>query len=209
MTRVIGTVAGVLLGLIVTFVGLVGAASLSVAGSSGDSSQLVQALVDLGYANGRLPDDAFRVVSTHGGYLCQVAEVGGAVDSWLSMVSAARLDGVDIEGGWCYRTFERQVELWTSRQCFIAGMCDGDPYPPTATPGTSNHGWGLAVDVWGANNSTLTCASTEFGWMKVNAARFGWSHPGWASCGQPGQEPWHWEFSGISASANQPDGVSP
>lgn len=31
---------------------------------------------------------------------------------------------------------------------------------------------------------------------RINAPRFGWINPDWARCGQPGSEPWHWEYVG-------------
>ncbi len=54
----------------------------------------------------------------------------------------------------------------------------------------------MAVDVWGASRLLLSCSSSEFLWMQLNAPRFGWVHPEWASCGRVGAEPWHWEYVG-------------
>ena len=139
---------------------------------------------------------ALTVVSSHGSYECQVAKVGFADQAWIALIVAAELDGVDIEGGWCYRTYESQVAAWNRRQCYIPGNCDGDPYPPTAQPGTSRHGWGLAIDVWGATDVILGCSASELLWLQINAPRFGWVNPEWARCGQPGAEPWHWEYVG-------------
>ena len=34
--------------------------------------------------------------------------------------------------------------------------------------------------------------------MQGNAHRFGWVHPDWAHCGMSTQEPWHWEFAGVT-----------
>lgn len=66
-----------------------------------------------------------------------------------------------------------------------------------ATPGTSEHGWGLAVDL---------CASTYQGtaktqWLRTNAPLYGWDNPAWARPGGSGAtEPWHWEYtSGVEA----------
>ena len=111
-------------------------------------------------------------------------------------LSEAALDGVDIEGGGCYRTYESQVAAWNRRRCYIPGNCDGDPYPPTAEPGTSLHGWGLDIDVWGATDVILGCSAPELLWLQINAPRFGWVNPEWARCGRPGAEPWHWEYVG-------------
>ena len=66
-----------------------------------------------------------------------------------------------------------------------------------ATPGKSEHGWGLAVDL---------CAQTYQGtaktqWLRTNAPLFGWDNPAWARPGGSGAtEPWHWEFTaGVAA----------
>ncbi|QGG97136.1 hypothetical protein GH723_14760 [Actinomarinicola tropica] len=48
-----------------------------------------------------------------------------------------------------------------------------------ATPGTSNHGWGLSVDL------DLNPASEA--WMKANAPRFGFVE-------DVPREPWHWTY---------------
>lgn len=57
-----------------------------------------------------------------------------------------------------------------------------------ATPGTSNHGWGLAVDIC----NTSYHAQEKWAWLNENAPRFGWAQPSWAS---RSYEPWHWEFT--------------
>ena len=61
----------------------------------------------------------------------------------------------------------------------------------TAIPGTSNHGWGQAVDLCGGAERYNGAA---YLWLKANAGRFGWHHPAWAEPGQRQEEPWHWEF---------------
>lgn len=51
-----------------------------------------------------------------------------------------------------------------------------------AVPGTSNHGWGLALDF----------GPQSRGWVQRNGARFGWHWPTWARSGAS-YEPWHIE----------------
>jgi LAS superfamily LD-carboxypeptidase LdcB len=80
-----------------------------------------------------------------------------------------------------YRPYGDQVRVYSTKP----GLA--------AVPGTSNHGWGLAVD--------LGCGVERFGsdthrWMKANASQFGWVHPAWAQQGGSKPEPWHWEFVG-------------
>jgi D-alanyl-D-alanine carboxypeptidase len=86
-------------------------------------------------------------------------------------------------------------------------LCVGDSYRPygeqvavyrakpglAAVPGTSNHGWGLALD--------MSCGVERFGsvpheWMKANAPQFGWVNPDWARQGGSKPEAWHWEYVG-------------
>jgi len=62
-----------------------------------------------------------------------------------------------------------------------------------ATPGTSKHGFGLAVDLCGGVQSFGTPAHQ---WMKRHAPLFGWFHPAWAEPSGGLPEPWHWEFAG-------------
>jgi LAS superfamily LD-carboxypeptidase LdcB len=62
-----------------------------------------------------------------------------------------------------------------------------------AVPGTSNHGWGLAVDLGCGVQSSR---SAQYRWMIANAGRFGWVHPSWAF--HDPFEPWHWEFGHLS-----------
>ena len=63
-------------------------------------------------------------------------------------------------------------------------------FASAATPGTSNHGWGRALD-FGAGVNALN--SNEQKWMVANAPRFGWVWPSWARV-HPYLEPWHYEI---------------
>ena len=80
-----------------------------------------------------------------------------------------------------YRRFEAQVRLYGVKPSLAA------------VPGTSNHGWGLAVDLCGGVQSFGTA---EYGWFAATAGAFGWVNPGWAQPGRGREEPWHWEFVG-------------
>ena len=202
MGRVAGALGILFLALMTPIVLVAGAMGSMASGThSGSSSPYIDQLLALGYENGRLPPEAMTVVSSSGAHECRVARVGSADQAWMALVVAAELDGIDIEGGWCYRTYDSQVAAWNRRRCYIPGNCDGDPYPPTAQPGTSLHGWDLAIDVWGASDVILGCSAPELLWLQLNAPRFGWINPEWARCGQPGSEPWHWEYVGIEFTA--------
>lgn len=68
-----------------------------------------------------------------------------------------------------------------------------------ATPGTSNHGWGLALDLASGVNSATSAAHR---WMDAHAGEYGWVNPTWAQTWK--FEPWHWEYV---AALDQHDGL--
>lgn len=74
-----------------------------------------------------------------------------------------------------YRTLSSQYATKRSRG-FLA-----------ATPGTSVHGWGLAIDL---------CSSDARGpakaWLEENGTTWGWVNPSWAKTSK--YEPWHFEY---------------
>ncbi|MDE0573110.1 D-alanyl-D-alanine carboxypeptidase family protein [Demequina sp. B12] len=75
-----------------------------------------------------------------------------------------------------YRTYASQVTTYARK-------------PGTAAvPGTSNHGWGMAVD--------MDLASAT--WLALNGAEYGWVHPTWARPGGSRPEWWHLEYVATS-----------
>ena len=80
-----------------------------------------------------------------------------------------------------YRDFPSQVDVFRRKPALAA------------TPGRSQHGWGLAVDLCGG---VQVFGSEAHRWMQANAAAFGWVHPGWARAGGSRPEAWHWEYAG-------------
>lgn len=79
-----------------------------------------------------------------------------------------------------YRSYSAQVQVFASKPHLAA------------VPGSSNHGWGVAVDF---SCGVQTFGSPEHQWMQANAGRFGWFHPDWAQAGGSRPEAWHWEFA--------------
>ncbi|MFW6034190.1 MAG: M15 family metallopeptidase [bacterium] len=78
-----------------------------------------------------------------------------------------------------YRTLDQQYSL-KARKPYLA-----------ATPGTSNHGWGVALD--------LSCGAQSFrgaahNWLERHGADYGWVNPPWARPNGSKPEPWHWEY---------------
>ena len=163
-----------------------------------------------GYQNGSMPDD--RLMSFDG---CTLER--DAAYMYALLMEAAEEDGVSLSYEDCYRSYSSQAAAYNSRCPVIETPTFGvDPLtgasvqtgvssgracsgPPTARPGHSNHGWGRAVD-FTDGYGVLGCSDATFRWMQGNAHRFGWVHPDWAHCGMSTQEPWHWEFAGVTDS---------
>ncbi|NUU15770.1 hypothetical protein HP550_00710 [Cellulomonas humilata] len=129
-----------------------------------------------GYTNGNIPLKVLCAVafapSQH--LRCDAAEA-------LARLNAAyRADfGHDLRITGSYRTLEEQVSTRAAKGTMAA------------VPGTSNHGWGLAIDLDQANGYR----STQYLWLKANAMAYGWHHPTYMDEGGRGpHEPWHWEF---------------
>jgi len=88
-----------------------------------------------------------------------------------------------------YRTYATQVSLKKTKGKFAA------------TPGTSNHGWGIAID---AASRVNVDGSDEHKWFEANAPLYGWINPDWAkdyNSNNGEHEPWHWEFVGTPMNA--------
>ena len=61
-----------------------------------------------------------------------------------------------------------------------------------AAPGTSNHGWALAIDV--PTDDGFRFGQPEYAWLAAHGPEFGWHHPAWARAGGGREEPWHFEY---------------
>ncbi|WP_309136032.1 D-alanyl-D-alanine carboxypeptidase family protein [Brevibacterium oceani] len=129
-----------------------------------------------GHSNGRIPTSAMCQLKTAPGQMLR-CDAQAAFDR-LSHAFEARF-GAPISVTDAYRDYATQVIL-KRRKGRMA-----------ATPGTSNHGWALAVDLGSGINSFGTA---QHEWMRENAPKFGWIHPGWARQSGSLPEPWHWEF---------------
>ena len=78
-----------------------------------------------------------------------------------------------------YRSYQTQAQVAAAKP----GLA--------ARPGTSNHGWGVALDLCGGIESY---ASRKHQWLRRNGRQLGWDNPPWARSTGARPEPWHWEF---------------
>ncbi|MEO5678107.1 MAG: M15 family metallopeptidase [Acidimicrobiales bacterium] len=129
-----------------------------------------------GHDNGRIPAAELCPLAGAPGHLlrCDAAAAYGRMAVAYRASLKARLCITDS-----YRTYEAQVAAQQEKPALAA------------KPGTSNHGWALAVDLCGGANDFGT---RQHRWLQANAGRFGWRQPAWAGKGGNRPEPWHWEF---------------
>lgn len=119
------------------------------------------------YGNGRIPPGALEAIGVGNHRL-----YGPAARAFREMKAAAEADGVRIGVTDSYRSYESQVDLARRKGLYSQGGL-------AATPGTSNHGWGLSLDL------DLDPAAQT--WMRANAGRFGFAE-------DVPREPWHWTY---------------
>jgi D-alanyl-D-alanine carboxypeptidase len=118
------------------------------------------------YGNGKIPASA-------------LTSIGSGQQMWTpaarqfqQMSAAAARDGVTIGVTDSYRTYESQVDLAERKGLYSQGGL-------AATPGTSDHGWGRALD--------LKLDSSALAWMRENGATYGFKE-------DVPRESWHWTY---------------
>ena len=132
-----------------------------------------------GYSNGQIPGTALCALG-----VARHALRCDAAASYASMSAAfASAFGSPLCITDSYRSLASQVSAYQRKPALAA------------YPGTSNHGWALAVDLCGGIN---VAGSPQWTWMTANADRFGFVQPDWARPGAEKPEPWHWEYGVIS-----------
>ena len=145
-----------------------------------------------GWSNGRIPLELLRPIPWSPGNTLRADAVASLEALNLEFREAF---GYDIGISDAYRDYAGQVRA-RANWC-AAGRCQN-----AAEPGTSNHGWALAVD-FGTGISSF--GTPQYQWMKANGPRFGWEHPAWAEPGGSRPEPWHWDFWGWSGGGDPTD----
>ena len=152
--------------------------SLSVRAASGSYGATVEQFGGYGampvpaelasYGNGRIPAAALEPVGQGAHRL-----YAPAATAWKQAVAAARADGVELRLTDSYRSYDQQLSLAADKGLSSDGGL-------AAAPGTSSHGWGLAVDV-DVNNAAAR------NWLQTNGHWFGFVET-------VRREPWHWEY---------------
>ena len=164
-------------------------AGISTAGMSttkGGTSRVIEGVT---YKNGEMPDDKMRYITNWKHYLGANSSDNGrlrlydkasyAVDKLLA---AAEKDGIHFKINSCYRTYADQAAVKAKYGA------------QAATPGRSNHGFGLAVDFAFPVASKLTPSTTQYDWLFKNAAKYGFKRIPYSPKHPESWEAWHWEY---------------
>lgn len=132
---------------------------------------------DDGSANGRIPDE--NLCELNGGPLHLRRDAATAFWRLSDRYKTRFGSELCVTDG--YRSLAAQERLYATKPDLAA------------QPGTSNHGWGIAVDLCGGAESFNT---DQHEWLTQNATTLGWANPDWAKETGSKPEPWHWEYVG-------------
>jgi hypothetical protein len=133
------------------------------------------------YKNGEIPDGKLRLINNASKYKGAITSDGGrirlyekasiALDKLIVAAEQAKIP-VKINSG--YRTYDDQVRVRAQ-------------YPnDSAKPGTSNHGFGLAVDFATPGLKRVKPGDKLYDWLIVNGPKYGFE--------RIEKETWHWEY---------------
>ena len=122
------------------------------------------------YGNGKVPRAALTELSSAPGHRLWAPAAG----AFERMRAAAAADGVTFGITDSYRPLSVQQEVARTKGLYKDGGL-------AAVPGTSQHGWGTALD--------LTLDSEALTWMRANAGMFGF-------VADTPRESWHWVYQG-------------
>lgn len=140
--------------------------SLATAASQLNSAGVPTSLA--GYGNGRIPETSLAPVAGSNEHMW-----APAAEHLNDLLADAKKAGVSISVTDGYRDYDSQVRLADEKGLYSQGGL-------AASPGTSEHGWGLATD--------LDLDPTAQAWMRQHAKEYGFVE-------NVPREPWHWEFS--------------
>lgn len=132
-------------------------------------------------SNGKIPSSDLNPINGNSGDKDRLAKSGKAAGAWNSMCQEAKKKGMAIPyptgPSSSYRTYDDQVHFYNNQP------------PVAAYPGTSNHGWGKAVDVATQSGvNTVKSIGGKYGWHWGEAPSEWWHvtyYGGWDG-GNPG-----------------------
>jgi hypothetical protein len=151
------------------------------------------------YENGNVDDNVLRAINNQGKYKGAIQSDEGRIRLYTKasialdqLIAAAEKDGKTVKINSAYRTVEDQIRVW-GENCsnnIGSGLCVRRKGKGSAAiPGTSNHGFGLAVDFATENLKKIDESDPLYKWLDYNAINYGFQ--------RIQQESWHWEYSSL------------
>jgi peptidoglycan hydrolase-like protein with peptidoglycan-binding domain len=144
-----------------------------------------------GFENGKFPGEVLVPCGIR--TFVMVEPAAGAM---RAMVAAAAADGIAISATGTWRSYDEQKRLFESR--YVTNNTGGESkvwngtkywklpkVASAATPGTSNHGKGLAADI--SNTPTVPIGGATLQWVAEHGPSFGF----WNTVKS---EAWHWSY---------------
>ena len=150
------------------------------------------------YENGQIPEHLLVECGFVGPNHKMVEPAARAMKALIKFY-ATHPDNIEISTTGCYRSYNAQVKLFLERFTLektdgILKAFNGENYylkkgvAQAATPGKSNHGWGLACDLAVKNKGEhIPVTQTLVQLLIAQAADFGF-------CAELDDEPWHWVY---------------
>ena len=142
------------------------------------------------YKNGQIPEDKLRFINNWQSYKGAIGSDKGRIRLFDKasraldqLLAAAEAQNIKFKINGAYRTYDDQVVV---KQKYGANA---------ATPGTSNHGFGLAVDfAAGPGLRKLNSRDLQYKWLLVNANKYGFRRLPWTPAKGEDWEAWHWIY---------------
>jgi LAS superfamily LD-carboxypeptidase LdcB len=160
------------------------AESLIYSTKRGGSSRIIEGIT---YKNGEIPESKLRSITNPTKYKGAISSDSGRVRLYDKasialdkLIAAAEKSGITVKINSAYRTVEDQKRVY-AENC-PGGICK----ILTAKPGTSNHGFGLAVDFATPELARIKNGDKLYEWLVKNGATYGFA--------RIKKETWHWEY---------------
>jgi LAS superfamily LD-carboxypeptidase LdcB len=154
------------------------------------------------FGNGKIPKDKLGSIDTsYGGGILHIE----AAKMYNKLIAQAKREGIRWRVSSTYRDYAGQLACFEK---YGSGSA--------AKPGSSPHGWGLALDfgeiagmqqsrakALGVGRADASAArytrenSKIYQWLAVNGPKYGWYNPYRLGDGIKMEEAWHWEYWGF------------
>ena len=159
----------------------------------GGSTKIIEGIL---YNNGNMPEDKLTLINNPSKYIGALSSDEGRIRLYPTVATAinkllvaAEKDKITLKINSAYRTVPDQKRVF--RENCINACCSRECTPKddkgkAAIPGTSNHGFAIAVDFANYQARRVNTSMKEYIWLSQNAATYGFK--------RIASETWHWEY---------------